>query len=81
MDTKDVKKEKLEPQVKSVDMSDDMQQEAIDIAQEAMEKYTIEKVRLPIFPSVKYRADIHQRTLRNILRESSMRRKAQHGIA
>ncbi|RMZ76393.1 hypothetical protein DV737_g4866, partial [Chaetothyriales sp. CBS 132003] len=37
------KKEKLEPQIKSVDMSDDMQQEAIEVAQEAMEKYNIEK--------------------------------------
>ncbi|RMZ78374.1 hypothetical protein DV738_g3948, partial [Chaetothyriales sp. CBS 135597] len=55
------KKEKLEPQIKSVDMSDDMQQEAIEVgrsppsspppraqsdekaAQEAMEKFNIEK--------------------------------------
>ncbi|KAK6429628.1 Dynein light chain [Oleoguttula sp. CCFEE 5521] len=36
-------KEKMEAQVKSVDMSEDMQQEAIDVAQEAMEKFTIEK--------------------------------------
>ncbi|KAJ9650023.1 Dynein light chain [Neophaeococcomyces mojaviensis] len=39
----ETKKEKLEPQIKSVDMSEDMQQEAIEVAQEAMEKYTIEK--------------------------------------
>ncbi|KAK5130196.1 hypothetical protein LTR08_002405 [Meristemomyces frigidus] len=37
------KQEKLEAQIKSVDMSDDMQQEAIEVAQEAMDKHTIEK--------------------------------------
>ncbi|CZT47062.1 related to dynein light chain type 1 [Rhynchosporium secalis] len=37
------KKEKLEAQIKSADMTDDMQQEAIDIAQEAMTKFTVEK--------------------------------------
>ncbi|KAF4630806.1 hypothetical protein G7Y89_g7326 [Cudoniella acicularis] len=36
-------KEKLEAQIKSADMTDDMQQEAIDVAQEGMSKYTIEK--------------------------------------
>lgn len=40
------KKEKLEPQIKSVDMSEDMQSEAIEVSQEAMEKYNIEKVVL-----------------------------------
>ncbi|CZT16166.1 probable dynein light chain type 1 [Ramularia collo-cygni] len=39
----DQKHEKLEAQIKSVDMSDDMQQEAIEVAQEAMDKYSIEK--------------------------------------
>ncbi|KAK4543942.1 hypothetical protein LTR36_004716 [Oleoguttula mirabilis] len=39
------KPEKLEAQVKSVDMSDDMQLEAIEVAQEAMDKYSIEKAR------------------------------------
>ncbi|KAF2483707.1 dynein light chain, cytoplasmic [Neohortaea acidophila] len=34
---------KREAQVKSVDMSEDMQQEAIEVAQEAMEKFNIEK--------------------------------------
>ncbi|EZF29922.1 Dynein light chain, cytoplasmic [Trichophyton interdigitale] len=37
------KREKLEAQIKSVDMSEDMQQEAIEVATEAMEKYHIEK--------------------------------------
>ncbi|KAJ5245961.1 Dynein light chain cytoplasmic [Penicillium chermesinum] len=37
------KKEKLEAQIKSVDMTEDMQQEAINLAIEAMEKYPIEK--------------------------------------
>ncbi|EEQ29590.1 dynein light chain [Microsporum canis CBS 113480] len=37
------KREKLEAQIKSVDMNDDMQQEAIEVATEAMEKYHIEK--------------------------------------
>lgn len=99
----EVKKEKLEPQVKSVDMvrdwpticrenltrhkSEDMQQEAIEIgtesddrtacqptnrptAQEAMEKYTIEKVTTaaPAFWETKS-ADAHCRTLLNISKE------------
>ncbi|KAI5287631.1 Dynein light chain [Ascosphaera aggregata] len=37
------KKEKLEAQIKSADMSEDMQQEAIDVATEAMDKFPIEK--------------------------------------
>ncbi|KAK2785661.1 Dynein light chain [Onygenales sp. PD_12] len=37
------KREKLEAQIKSADMSEDMQQEAIDVATEAMDKYHIEK--------------------------------------
>ncbi|KAJ8130692.1 hypothetical protein O1611_g2935 [Lasiodiplodia mahajangana] len=36
-------REKLDAQVKSADMTEDMQQEAIDVAQEAMGKFTIEK--------------------------------------
>merc|ERR1712098_322134 len=36
-------KDKLEAQIKSADMTDDMQQEAIDVAQEAMNKFTVEK--------------------------------------
>ncbi|CAG8982202.1 hypothetical protein HYALB_00003638 [Hymenoscyphus albidus] len=36
-------KEKLEAQIKSADMTEDMQQEAIDVAQAGMTKYTIEK--------------------------------------
>ncbi|PNS17388.1 Guanine nucleotide-binding protein subunit gamma [Sphaceloma murrayae] len=35
--------ERLEAQVKSADMSEDMQQESIDVAQEAMSKFNIEK--------------------------------------
>ncbi|KAL1992615.1 hypothetical protein VTN49DRAFT_4647 [Thermomyces lanuginosus] len=37
------KREKLEAQIKSVDMTEDMQQEAIEVATEAMDKYHIEK--------------------------------------
>ncbi|MCJ1312709.1 Dynein light chain [Agyrium rufum] len=37
------KKGKLEAQIKSVDMNEDMQQEAVELATEAMEKFTIEK--------------------------------------
>ncbi|KAE9580483.1 hypothetical protein CGMCC3_g3496 [Colletotrichum fructicola] len=36
-------REKLEAQVKSADMTEDMQQECIEVAQEAMAKFTIEK--------------------------------------
>ncbi|KAI4731331.1 hypothetical protein E4T49_00829 [Aureobasidium sp. EXF-10728] len=38
--------ERLEAQVKSADMTEDMQAEAIEVAQEAMEKFNIEKVGL-----------------------------------
>ncbi|PHH67009.1 hypothetical protein CDD81_4404 [Ophiocordyceps australis] len=36
-------REKLEVQIKSADMTEDMQQECIEVAQEAMSKFTIEK--------------------------------------
>ncbi|RYP62653.1 hypothetical protein DL769_007215 [Monosporascus sp. CRB-8-3] len=36
-------RDKLEAQIKAADMTEDMQQEAIDVAQEAMGKFTIEK--------------------------------------
>ncbi|RDW73156.1 hypothetical protein BP6252_07063 [Coleophoma cylindrospora] len=36
-------KEKLEAQIKSADMTEDMQQEAIDVASEGMSKFSIEK--------------------------------------
>ncbi|KAL5346245.1 Dynein light chain [Pseudogymnoascus australis] len=36
-------KDQVDAQVKSADMSDEMQQEAIEIAQEAMLKFNIEK--------------------------------------
>lgn len=36
-------REKLDAQIKSADMTDDMQQEAIEVAQEAMGKFSIEK--------------------------------------
>ncbi|CAI7650536.1 unnamed protein product [Penicillium bialowiezense] len=36
-------KEKMEAQVKSVDMTEDMQQEAIALAIEAMDKFRVEK--------------------------------------
>ncbi|KAI9727395.1 MAG: Dynein light chain [Cirrosporium novae-zelandiae] len=42
----DEKKPKLDAQIKSVDMSEDMQAEAVEVAQEAMAKFNIEKVRL-----------------------------------
>ncbi|EXM11922.1 dynein light chain LC8-type [Fusarium odoratissimum NRRL 54006] len=38
-----VAREKLEAQIKSADMTEDMQQESIEVAQEAMAKFTIEK--------------------------------------
>ncbi|CAG1982520.1 unnamed protein product [Fusarium graminearum] len=41
-----VPREKLEAQIKSADMTEDMQQESIEVAQEAMAKFTIEKVGL-----------------------------------
>ncbi|KAK1008079.1 Dynein light chain [Friedmanniomyces endolithicus] len=44
-----MKPEKLEAEIKSVDMSEDMQQEAIEVAQEAMDKFNIEKVRFMAF--------------------------------
>ncbi|KAI9719462.1 MAG: hypothetical protein M1812_003533 [Candelaria pacifica] len=37
------KKEKLEAQIRSADMSEEMQQEAVEVATEAMSKYNIEK--------------------------------------
>ncbi|KAL7926760.1 dynein light chain type 1 domain-containing protein [Trichoderma austrokoningii] len=36
-------REKLEAQIKSADMTEDMQQECVEVAQEAMSKFTIEK--------------------------------------
>ncbi|KAF2170125.1 hypothetical protein M409DRAFT_64481 [Zasmidium cellare ATCC 36951] len=39
----DLKAEKLEAQIKSVDMSEDMQQEAVEVARESMEQFTVEK--------------------------------------
>ncbi|KAI9171750.1 Dynein light chain, cytoplasmic-like protein [Paramyrothecium foliicola] len=36
-------REKLEAQIKSADMTEDMQQEVVEVAQEAMSKFTIEK--------------------------------------
>ncbi|OAA55014.1 Dynein light chain, type 1/2 [Niveomyces insectorum RCEF 264] len=36
-------REKLEAQVKSADMTEEMQAEAIEVAQEAMGKFTVEK--------------------------------------
>ncbi|PKS08240.1 hypothetical protein jhhlp_005182 [Lomentospora prolificans] len=38
-------RERLEAQIKSADMNEDMQQEAIEVAQEAMAKFTIEKIQ------------------------------------
>ncbi|KAI9806433.1 MAG: Dynein light chain [Piccolia ochrophora] len=38
------KKEKLEAQIKSADMSEEMQQEVIDVATDAMTQFGIEKV-------------------------------------
>ncbi|KAL2165299.1 hypothetical protein VTH06DRAFT_596 [Thermothelomyces fergusii] len=38
-----VAREKLMAQIKSADMTEDMQQEAIEVAQEAMAKFTIER--------------------------------------
>ena len=42
--------------IKNADMSEDMQQDAVDVANQALEKYNIEKVRAPqqmaIFPAL-----------------------------
>ncbi|KAK3642657.1 Dynein light chain [Elasticomyces elasticus] len=69
------KPEKLEVQIKSVDMSEDMQQEAIEIAQEAMDKYNIEKVQFMTYEGETYDSLRHlqeiahhiKRTVRKIL--------------
>ncbi|KAA6416297.1 MAG: dynein light chain type [Lasallia pustulata] len=37
------KKDKLDAQIKSADMSEDMQQEAVEVATEAMTRFTVEK--------------------------------------
>lgn len=34
--------------IKNADMSEDMQQDAVDCATQAIEKYNIEKVRAPV---------------------------------
>ncbi|KAK4231719.1 dynein light chain type 1-domain-containing protein [Podospora fimiseda] len=38
-----IPRERLDAQIKSADMTEDMQQEAIEVAQEAMAKFTVEK--------------------------------------
>jgi len=43
MAEKKIDESKLEALVKAVDMNEDMQQEAIEVAQEAMSQYNIEK--------------------------------------
>ena len=40
--------------IKNADMSEDMQQDAVDCASQALEKYNIEKVRIRIFGSTLY---------------------------
>jgi dynein light chain LC8-type len=40
--------------IKNADMSEDMQQDAVDCASQALEKYNIEKVRLLLILSYKY---------------------------
>ncbi|CAD6573648.1 MAG: Dynein light chain [Alectoria sarmentosa] len=37
------KKEKLDSQIKSADMSEEMQQQAVEVAEEAMSKFQVEK--------------------------------------
>lgn len=37
------KKEKLDSQIKSADMSEDMQRQAVEVAEEAMSKFQVEK--------------------------------------
>lgn len=39
--------------IKSADMSEDMQQDAVDCASQALEKYNIEKVLFKIWFSIK----------------------------
>ncbi|QUC17980.1 uncharacterized protein UV8b_02221 [Ustilaginoidea virens] len=38
-----ISREKLEAQIKSADMTEEMQHEVVDVAQEAMSKFTIER--------------------------------------
>lgn len=40
--------------IKNADMSEDMQQDAVDCASQALEKYNIEKVRLIIGMNVSF---------------------------
>ena len=40
--------------IKNADMSEDMQQDAVDCASQALEKYNIEKVRMPLILPASY---------------------------
>ncbi|KAL3958828.1 hypothetical protein ACCO45_006990 [Purpureocillium lilacinum] len=52
-ETPSAPREKLEAQIKSADMTEDMQQESIEVAQEAMAKFTIEKGEQDIAQHIK----------------------------
>ncbi|KAK5110962.1 hypothetical protein LTR62_005500 [Meristemomyces frigidus] len=77
-DVKDVSDapEKLAVQIKSVDMSEEMQGEAIEVAQEAMEKFTIEKVRFQAFGAEHESLKSLQEIAHHIKKEFDMRKGA-----
>jgi Dynein light chain type 1 len=53
--------------IKNADMSEDMQQDAVDCASQALEKYNIEKVRIALLPQKSFfkRHDFPSRTRRD----------------
>ncbi|KAK3655361.1 Dynein light chain [Elasticomyces elasticus] len=69
------KPEKLEVQIKSVDMSEDMQQEAIEIAQEAMDKYNIEKVQFMTYEGETYDSLRHLQEIAHHIKRTFDERK------
>ena len=74
--------------IKNADMSEDMQQDAVDCASTALEKYNIEKVvlfkcffcsiKIIFFPPSK---NIYCRILLHISKKSSTKSITPHGIA
>jgi hypothetical protein len=67
--------------IKSADMSEDMQQDAVDCASQALEKYNIEKVTYCLTDPITISLTLFlSRTLLLISRRSSIRNTTQHGI-
>lgn len=68
--------------IKNADMSEDMQQDAVDCASQALEKYNIEKVFLHIGLLSPHSSDpVSTRTLPPTSRRSSIKNTIQHGTA